>query len=73
MSALHRWIENEGLPFSSNPAETETSSGSSETARAKGSFEANSLGHVFSYLYVLESLYDGFFLVDSNLRYMVWN
>jgi diguanylate cyclase (GGDEF)-like protein/PAS domain S-box-containing protein/putative nucleotidyltransferase with HDIG domain len=73
VSALDRWIENEGLPFSSNPAETETCSSSSEAARAKGSFEANTLGHIFSYLYVLESLYDGFFLVDSDLRYVVWN
>jgi diguanylate cyclase (GGDEF)-like protein/PAS domain S-box-containing protein len=35
--------------------------------------EAGSLCHIFSYLYLLESLYDGFYLVDSDLRFVVWN
>jgi diguanylate cyclase (GGDEF)-like protein/putative nucleotidyltransferase with HDIG domain len=29
--------------------------------------------HVFSQLYTLEQVYDGFFLVDSDLRYVIWS
>lgn len=35
--------------------------------------ESQELGHICSYLYLLESLYDGFYLVDSDLRFVVWN
>jgi diguanylate cyclase (GGDEF)-like protein/PAS domain S-box-containing protein len=31
------------------------------------------LCHIFSYLYGLESTYDGFYLVDSDLRFRIWN
>ena len=70
--ALSRWIEGEGLPF-------EQGSGDLKSAKPPGpvhpeeALEASSLGHIFSYLYVLESLYDGFYIVDSDLRFAVWN
>ena len=35
--------------------------------------ESQELGHICSYLYLLESLYDGFYLVDSDLKFVVWN
>ena len=35
--------------------------------------EASWLCHIFSYLYVLESLYDGFYMVNSDLKFVVWN
>ena len=33
--------------------------------------EAASLGQIFSYMYILESLYDGFTLVDGDLRFVL--
>ncbi|MGQ0635157.1 MAG: diguanylate cyclase [Planctomycetaceae bacterium] len=35
--------------------------------------EADNLCRIFSYLYLLENLYDGFYLVDSDLKFVVWN
>lgn len=35
--------------------------------------EASTLCHIFNHLYLLESLYDGFYLIDSDLRVVVWN
>ena len=42
-------------------------------AHPEEALEASTLCHIFSYLYLLESLYDGFYLVDSDLRFTVWN
>lgn len=35
--------------------------------------EASTLCHIFNHLYFLESLYDGFYLIDSDMRVVVWN
>lgn len=35
--------------------------------------EADTLCRIFSYLYLVESLYDGFSVVDSDLRYVIWS
>lgn len=35
--------------------------------------DTSSLGRIFSYLYLLESMYDGFYLLDADLRFGVWN
>src|SRR5690606_9444112 len=69
--ALSRWIEAEWLPFAKSVGEN--TSGPQGPARPAEALEAASLGHIFSYLCVLESLYDGFYLVDSDLRFVVWN
>jgi len=71
--ALSRWIENEGLPFAKRPTEPNAAGPSSGPVDPEDALQASSLGHVFSYLYVLESLYDGFYLIDSDLRFVVWN
>jgi diguanylate cyclase (GGDEF)-like protein/PAS domain S-box-containing protein/putative nucleotidyltransferase with HDIG domain len=71
--ALERWVENEGLPITESiddPGQGVAPSKSSPTQHAP---EASSLGHIFSYLYLLESLYDGFYLVDADLRFVIWN
>ena len=34
---------------------------------------ASSMCNIFYYLYMLESLYEGFYLLDSDLRFVVWN
>lgn len=71
--ALSRWIDTTGLPFGKDGSEGLELLRSRETATPEEAFDANCLCHIFSYLYVLESLYDGFYLVDSDLRFVVWS
>ncbi len=68
--SLDRWIANEGSPFSREVAQ---SSCSPTASRGQPVREVGLLCHIFSYLYFLESLYEGYYLVDSDLRYVVWN
>ncbi len=35
--------------------------------------EASTLCHIFNHLHMLESLYDGFHLIDSDMKVVVWN
>jgi diguanylate cyclase (GGDEF)-like protein/putative nucleotidyltransferase with HDIG domain len=39
----------------------------------KDQFSANLVCNIFSYLYHVESLYDGFCLLDSDLKFVIWN
>jgi diguanylate cyclase (GGDEF)-like protein/PAS domain S-box-containing protein/putative nucleotidyltransferase with HDIG domain len=66
--ALSRWVQADGLPFDHMP---ETVPQSEPTGRE--AVHAETLFRVFSYLYVLESLYDGFYVADAELRFTVWN
>ncbi|MFP6765216.1 MAG: diguanylate cyclase, partial [Planctomycetaceae bacterium] len=67
ISALIRWFE-------FNPG---TASQQTEAQQYKLStdemVQSGTLSHVFSYLYLLESLYHGFHIVDHNLKPLVWN
>ena len=69
IAALKRLVESSGPdkgPLAAHPADTEL------PALASGDVqEAAALGQIFSYMYILESLYDGFTLVDSDLRYVL--
>lgn len=71
--ALARWVEKEGLPFADGTAAGQEQKSPTGPAQAEDALEASTLGHIFSYLYLLESLYDGFYLVDSDMRFVVWN
>lgn len=71
--AVGQWIQAGGeLP---EPAPPAPGGGDCQSAPADSqeTVEAGALCHIFSYLYVLESLYDGFYLVDSDLQFMVWS
>jgi hypothetical protein len=39
--------------------------------RPEEAIEASIFGHIFSYLYLLESLYDGFSIIDSDLKFIL--
>lgn len=71
--ALERWVENEGLPFTETLDDVTPAVGSPKPSGSQNANEASSLGHIFSYLYLLESLYDGFYLVDADMRFVIWN
>lgn len=58
VTTLARWIENDGFPPS---------------RRQKETVQSSLLGQVFSQLFMVENLYDGFFLLDENQQFVVWN
>ncbi len=73
VATLNRWIREEGQTFLADEAgrrlaDTLTGAVDSDTVR-----QAGELSHVFSFLYLLETLYDGFCLVDDEQRFVVWN
>ncbi len=71
--ALSAWAEKEGIPFSGPSGNPLDLKGMPGPMQGDDALEASFLGHIFSYLYLLESLYDGFYLVDSDMRFVVWN
>jgi len=70
--ALERWAENDGIPFGEQLDETNSGLSPGKTPPNLGP-EAGALGHIFSYLYLLESLYDGFYVVDADLKFVLWS
>ena len=73
VAALERWIDRDGAPYASDQSDSAKKGQSRGPAQLEDAMEASALCHIFSYLYLLESLYDGFFLVDADLRVVVWN
>ncbi|HEV3303005.1 MAG TPA: diguanylate cyclase [Planctomycetaceae bacterium] len=71
--ALERWAENDGVPFGESLEETNSALSPGKSPQPSLGPEAGALGHIFSYLYLLESLYDGFYVVDADLRFMLWS
>ncbi len=71
--ALERWAENDGIPFGESLDETNSALSPGKSPQPTLGPEAGAMGHIFSYLYLLESLYDGFYVVDADLRFMLWS
>jgi len=73
VSALARWVQQDGLPFAAHTAEL------NDVGRHRGptspfeSSEANTICQIFTYLHTLESLYDGFHLLDAQRKFLIWN
>lgn len=72
VGVMNRWVQAEGLPFHRELAEPPSMSNSGFFQLAE-EMQASSMCHIFSYLYVLENMYDGFYLVDADLRFRIWN
>jgi diguanylate cyclase (GGDEF)-like protein/PAS domain S-box-containing protein len=68
ISAMNRWFEFEQIPPELQHARHDQYQLSPEEI-----IEAGSLSHVFSYLYLLESLYHGFYIASTDGRVQVWN
>ncbi len=68
ISAMTRWFEFEQIPAALLNARQDQYQLSPEEI-----IEAGSLSHVFSYLYLLESLYHGFYIASTDGRVQVWN
>ena len=72
VSVMNRWIQAEGTPFSREPQEAPGANGAGFFQLAE-EMQASSMCHIFSYLHTLESMYDGFYLVESDLKFRIWN
>jgi diguanylate cyclase (GGDEF)-like protein/putative nucleotidyltransferase with HDIG domain len=72
VSALQRWVDEDGLNILKEE-EAEVSMDSAVPVDDETIAEAHTLCHVFSYLYLLETLYDGFYILNSDLKYIVWS
>ncbi len=72
--ALARWIERDGPPPATPPQPHPLNHvhGGGPLC-LEDTLEADTLCRIFSHLYLLESLYTGFYLLDSDLRFVVWN
>ena len=68
ISAMNRWFEFEQIPAQLQHARHDQYQLSPEEI-----IEAGSLSHVFSYLYLLESLYHGFYIASTDGCVQVWN
>ena len=68
ISALKRWFETNGVP---DPATVDVTK--DYELQPQEVLEAGSLCHVFSYLYLLESLYDGFYVANINQQVLIWS
>lgn len=74
VSALGRCIDLHGLPQEQIDESLTGPAGRGPAfSRPEEALEASQLGHIFSYLYLLEHLYDGFYVVDSDLKFLIWN
>lgn len=73
VDALARWLKQDGAPLSDAGYFAEQAITQAAVLTSEQALEANSLCRIFSYLHVLESLYDGFSLIDSSLQVIVWN
>lgn len=73
VAALARFIKLHGIPFETHGSEMDESLRQRGPSSSEEAAEANALCQIFSHLYLLESLYDGFAIVDADLRVLVWN
>jgi diguanylate cyclase (GGDEF)-like protein/putative nucleotidyltransferase with HDIG domain/PAS domain S-box-containing protein len=71
VSALSRWYDERGKT-QYQPGQTDSPAAAPITNPVEA-LEASTLCHIFNYLYLLETLYDGFYVIDSDLRAVVWN
>jgi len=73
VASLARWVQQDGLPFAAQSAELNDLGTQRAPNSLEETVEAMALCQIFSYLYMLESLYDGFHIVDADRRFIVWN
>ena len=73
VNALARWVQQDGLPFAAQAAELHELGQNQPPFSVEEAAESMALCQIFSYLYVLESLYDGFHIVGADRKFVVWS
>ncbi len=74
INALTRWAGASGLATSPEyQAQSQTADAGVVFADHQEARDADSLSRIFAHLYLLENLYDGFYLLDAEMRFVVWS
>lgn len=73
VNVLQRWMEGSGMPFDRQTGEFNSGDRSPGPVNPAEALDASELGHILSHLYLLENLYDGFYILDSQLKCVLWN
>jgi diguanylate cyclase (GGDEF)-like protein/putative nucleotidyltransferase with HDIG domain len=73
VSALGRFIKLHGAPFEAHGKDLDDGIRQRGPSTIDEIREAGGLRQIFSHLYLLENLYDGFVILDEDLRVLVWN
>jgi diguanylate cyclase (GGDEF)-like protein/putative nucleotidyltransferase with HDIG domain len=73
VAALNRWIRDEGQSFLVDPSGGSLSANLSAPVDDATVRDAMAMCQMFGFLYLLESVYNGFCLIDSDLRFAVWS
>jgi diguanylate cyclase (GGDEF)-like protein len=71
IAGLRRWLESGGLATLSDERQAAESIRASAPIDSATIAQVNSLCHAFAYLYLLESLYDAYYVVDPDLRMVI--
>lgn len=70
---LERWSQSPQGNYVQHSEDPASRSNVFSHLSAEDAERLDSLCAVFNHLYTLETLYDGFFIVDSDLRFITWN
>lgn len=73
VNVLQRWLEGAGMPFDRQTGEFNSGDRSPGPVNPAEALDASELGHILSHLYLLENLYDGVYILDSELKCVLWN
>ncbi len=73
VTALERHVSLHGLPFESHVEELDDTIRRRSPASIDELHDVNELCYIFNNLYILESLYDGFFILDADFKIRCWN
>jgi len=74
IAAVIRWVENEGREYFLEVEESQKNEKLNKALPNKDlAVTAGEISHIFSYLYLLESLYDGYYVLDENMQVAIWN
>ncbi|MFN0199000.1 MAG: HD domain-containing phosphohydrolase, partial [Planctomycetaceae bacterium] len=73
VQALSRWLDAEGRQFFQQSQEQQVRATNHGPTTPGEALEASNLCRIFSYLHLLESMYDGYYIVDPKLNFQIWN
>lgn len=74
INALMRWAGESGFAQSHvYPPQNQPGDAGSVFADPQEAQDADMLSRIFAHLYLLENLYDAFYILDADLRFIVWN
>lgn len=73
VAALDRWAAGAGLNHLMDQADVLIPGRDPGAVSPVAAAEAGTLCHIFSYLHSLETLYSGYYVLDSDLRFVVWS